>query len=286
MSSFLRSALAGAGLVAVSAGAALAYPATVTADLNLRSGPGVGYGVVATMPAGAQVDVQQCLDNGWCELAFAGAVGYASGNYLEGGGPAVEPGVVVDTGPDYVAPEYYEYAYLYPPYWNNGYFYYWYGGRWRHIRRDRRWWDRHHQQFVRAQHNRPRPGAIRPGRNRPGEVRPRPERPNVVRPGRPERGAQRPGRLERGVQRPGRLERGAQQPGRQTIQPRPGPGTRPVRRPEQRAAPMGGGGGGGAIRGGTRGGGGPAVRGGDGGGRGGGAPAGRGGRDNDNRRNQ
>ncbi|HVV94492.1 MAG TPA: SH3 domain-containing protein [Hyphomicrobiales bacterium] len=263
MSSLVRSALAGAGLAAISAGAALAYPATVTTDLNLRSGPGTGYGVVATMPAGSRVDVQACLGNGWCQLGFAGTSGYASGNYLAGGraGPAPAP-VVVDTGPDYIAPEYYEYAYLYPPYWNNGYFYYWYGGRWRHIRRDRRWWDHHRGQFDRARHMRPRPGAGRPGAVRPGRPEIQPHPGPGVRPGRP------------GIHP--WPDHGAR-PGRPAIQPHPGPGARPGPRPDRGAVRMNNGGGraGPAMNAAPRGGGAPAGR----------APAGRGG-GNDRRDNQ
>ena len=43
-------------IVAFIASAGMASAATVTNDLNLRSGPGTGYRVVGTMPAGAYVD--------------------------------------------------------------------------------------------------------------------------------------------------------------------------------------------------------------------------------------
>jgi uncharacterized protein YraI len=148
-----RAAAAGAFLAAATVGTAAAYPATVTTDLNLRAGPGVGYGVVATMPAGARVNVGNCLGNGWCRLRFGGVAGYASGSYLARGGG----GAAVVVSPTYVAPEYYAYAYRYPPYWRNGYFYYWYGGYWRHVRRPHSWWLRHrnfishHRRFERHQ---------------------------------------------------------------------------------------------------------------------------------------
>jgi uncharacterized protein YraI len=66
------------------AGIGAANAAVVTTDLNLRSGPGTGYGVVATMPAGADVNVLSC-SGAWCRVSWGGAVGYASASYLGGG---------------------------------------------------------------------------------------------------------------------------------------------------------------------------------------------------------
>jgi len=160
MSIKLRAVVAGSVLLVLSAGMAMAYPATVTRTVNLRSGPGVGYPIRATMPAGVTVDVRGCR-GGWCSLGFRGIRGYASAAFIGGGaGPVAVIGAVL--------PEYYAYAYEYPPYWRNNYFYYWYGGHWRHVRRDRRWWDAH-RTFIRSHH--------RAYRNRPAirqrhEVRP------------------------------------------------------------------------------------------------------------------
>jgi uncharacterized protein YraI len=138
----LRAVVSGSALLVASAGIAMAYPATVTTPLNLRTGPGVGYPVQTTMPAGVTVDVRGC-SGGWCNLNYRGIQGYASGTYLASGGTVVGPAAVT------VLPEYYAYAYRYPPYWRNGYFYYWYGGNWRHVRRSRHWWDRH-RAFIRS----------------------------------------------------------------------------------------------------------------------------------------
>jgi uncharacterized protein YraI len=88
--------IAAAGLL-LSAG--IASAATVTNDLNLRSGPGTGYGVVGTMPAGAYVDVIGC-GGSWCRVNWQGVVGYASASYLAGGGG----GAVYAADPVYVAP--------------------------------------------------------------------------------------------------------------------------------------------------------------------------------------
>ncbi len=86
-----------AGFLLASAGVAAAAPAVVTGDLNLRSGPGTGYRVIDTMPAGATVNVRGCSGS-WCRVAWGGAVGYASASYLGLGGP------VYAAEPVYVAP--------------------------------------------------------------------------------------------------------------------------------------------------------------------------------------
>ena len=84
----LRTFLLAAGALALSAGAAGA--ATVTNDLNLRTGPGTGYRVITAMPAGAYVDVLNC-GGAWCRVDWRGTVGYASASYLAGGGYAAVP---------------------------------------------------------------------------------------------------------------------------------------------------------------------------------------------------
>jgi uncharacterized protein YraI len=75
------------GGVLMLAGAGAANAAVVTGDLNLRSGPGTGYNVIDTMPAGSRVDILGCTGS-WCEVAFGGMTGYASASYLGGGSQA------------------------------------------------------------------------------------------------------------------------------------------------------------------------------------------------------
>lgn len=87
------------GVLLASAGAAVAAPAVVTGDLNLRSGPGTGYRVIDTMPAGATVNVRGCSGS-WCRVAWGGTVGYASASYLGLGGPVY----AAAPPPVYVAP--------------------------------------------------------------------------------------------------------------------------------------------------------------------------------------
>lgn len=85
-----------AGALLISSGIAAA--AVVSNDLNLRSGPGTGYRVVDTMPAGAYVNVLGCTGS-WCRVNFQGRTGYASANYLDGGGRGAYA-----AAPVYVAP--------------------------------------------------------------------------------------------------------------------------------------------------------------------------------------
>ena len=78
------------GLLVAGSVAASARPATVTTDLNVRSGPGTRYAVIGSLPAGARVDVGGCTGN-WCRVAG----GYASASFLSfGGGTSVvvQPG--------------------------------------------------------------------------------------------------------------------------------------------------------------------------------------------------
>lgn len=53
-----------------------------TVSLNVRSGPSTGYGVVDTLYAGENVDVQECRSNGWCYITHSGPDGWVSSNYL------------------------------------------------------------------------------------------------------------------------------------------------------------------------------------------------------------
>lgn len=88
-----------AGLLLVSASAALAAPALVTGDVNLRTGPGTNFGVITVLPGGATVNVLGC-GGGWCRIAWRDGNGYASSSYLDlGGGP-----VYAAPPPAYYAP--------------------------------------------------------------------------------------------------------------------------------------------------------------------------------------
>jgi uncharacterized protein YraI len=117
------------GVLLVSASTAAA--AVVTNPLNLRRGPGTGYGVIATMPPGARVDVLEC-GGAWCRVAWRGIEGFASASYLaDGGAYAYEP------PPVYVAP---------PPVVRFGYSW---GPRWRDRDHWRGRWDHGHRRHYR-----------------------------------------------------------------------------------------------------------------------------------------
>lgn len=63
---------------------AIAY---TTANLNMRTGPGTNYPVVATVPRGGGVTIFGCTpDFTWCDAAFTNVRGWVSGRYLSYGG--------------------------------------------------------------------------------------------------------------------------------------------------------------------------------------------------------
>jgi uncharacterized protein YraI len=74
--------LVGAALIA---GSALAVPAVYspTGHLNVRSGPGFQYGVIAQMPANNRYLVTGCIqDYSWCSVVIDNVTGWASAPYL------------------------------------------------------------------------------------------------------------------------------------------------------------------------------------------------------------
>ena len=55
-----------------------------TADLNLRSGEGTEFEILATMPAATRVKVQTTSGaSGWVHLDYNGTIGYASKDFLK-----------------------------------------------------------------------------------------------------------------------------------------------------------------------------------------------------------
>lgn len=80
--------------------AAYAAPGVVTSNINVRSGPGTNYGVVDTVRAGANVDVQQCQGS-WCFIAKPGPDGWVSSQFVSGGGgrsAPSQPGISLNLG--------------------------------------------------------------------------------------------------------------------------------------------------------------------------------------------
>lgn len=54
-----------------------------TGNVNLRTGPGVGYSQITTIPRGATVNILGCGASGWCDVVFGHNRGWASGRYLQ-----------------------------------------------------------------------------------------------------------------------------------------------------------------------------------------------------------
>ena len=77
-----------------SAGASpLWAPATTTADLNLRAGPGTTYPVLTVMPAGSRVEaLAEASQNGFFPVRYGGYEGWASATYLAVGSGPGDPG--------------------------------------------------------------------------------------------------------------------------------------------------------------------------------------------------
>ncbi|MDH3263120.1 MAG: SH3 domain-containing protein [Paracoccaceae bacterium] len=76
------SCLATAATLALSAPAARAVEAAASTPLNVRSGPGAGYGVVDVLDPGEVVDVGECRASGWCYVTHRGPDGWVFSNYL------------------------------------------------------------------------------------------------------------------------------------------------------------------------------------------------------------
>ena len=137
----MKQIVGAAAVLMLSAGVAAAAPAVVQTDLNARSGPGTGYPVVTTLPAGSTVDVLGC-DGSWCRIDLGGGSAYASRRYLAVGGAGAGVAVVPDYDPDYAYGPGYVYGPDYDPYYSPGYIYgpgigIYSGPNWRYSRRHR-----------------------------------------------------------------------------------------------------------------------------------------------------
>jgi uncharacterized protein YraI len=70
-------------LVVLSAACAAAEPAVVgDTKLNLRSGPGPAFGIVAVLAPGTKLQTQKCTDE-WCRVKLGRMVGYTSRAHLK-----------------------------------------------------------------------------------------------------------------------------------------------------------------------------------------------------------
>jgi uncharacterized protein YraI len=70
------------GVVAASS-AAEAANATARRDVNLRTGPGSGFGRILTVPRGTSLTIRDC-SGGWCRVKVFGSGGYLPNEALRG----------------------------------------------------------------------------------------------------------------------------------------------------------------------------------------------------------
>jgi hypothetical protein len=112
-----KSAALSATIVALSSGWAAAAPAVVLEYLNLRVGPGYGFGIIAVIPGGWVVDAGACGD-GWCQVNAGGMIGYVDATYL---GIAQPPAIAYGPRPYYWSRGPYDGRYAYSTFPYAGY---------------------------------------------------------------------------------------------------------------------------------------------------------------------
>lgn len=115
MKSIVKSSIAAAVIVLGASIAAEARPVLVTADLNVRTGPGTQHPSVGVIRGGSTAEVGRCFQ-GWCEIAWGGLRGFSSQAYLDGFGPPPAPTYVAPPPPAYYGPRPYYNPYYYNPY--------------------------------------------------------------------------------------------------------------------------------------------------------------------------
>jgi len=91
LSDFIRVFVAAGFGLSVSVGDVAALEATAKSAVNVRSGPGTGYGKVDVLYGGEPVNITECQGN-WCYVEHPGPDGWVSGNYLiaTGGGSSAQ----------------------------------------------------------------------------------------------------------------------------------------------------------------------------------------------------
>jgi uncharacterized protein YraI len=94
----VSTALYALGALLVSTAIAAAFPATSTADTNVRSGPGTRYAVIDRLADGDVVDVVN-RRNGWYQIAGGGWV--KASLLVSGGYAEPQPYYYEDYGPSY-----------------------------------------------------------------------------------------------------------------------------------------------------------------------------------------
>ena len=85
MRKILQTLLAIAMLSVLSANASTVNPFVLEGSLNVRTGPGVQFRLLGSIPAGEYVYIGNCIPapHHWCAVTWNGIHGWASGRYLE-----------------------------------------------------------------------------------------------------------------------------------------------------------------------------------------------------------
>ena len=65
----------------------VAYVRYVTANLNMRYGPGIEYDIVSVIPKGTSVVIDEDCDCKWVPVEYRGYIGYISTKYLSDSAP-------------------------------------------------------------------------------------------------------------------------------------------------------------------------------------------------------
>jgi len=80
--------------VALAAAPALAGPGAATGNVNLRAEPSAHARKLATIPAGAAVEIIECPR--WCKVAYQGRTGWASAKYIAAASAAKYGGIATE----------------------------------------------------------------------------------------------------------------------------------------------------------------------------------------------
>lgn len=88
----------GAGTLLLATGASLAVEAVAEAAVNVRTGPGTGFGIVDQLTAGEVVNITECAPSGWCFVEHSGPDGWVSASYLTAPEDEEEPAMEEGAG--------------------------------------------------------------------------------------------------------------------------------------------------------------------------------------------
>ena len=83
--------VAGVSVIAAAQADAATQTYTTTANLNVRSGPGTKYSVLATLKKGTTVTGTAAVSNNWLPITYKGKKAYVCASYLKAAAAALKP---------------------------------------------------------------------------------------------------------------------------------------------------------------------------------------------------